>query len=404
VSLFVLLCLALYGVERLGDGQRGAVYIAVHVLLTACMIWAWHCSMDRSAIRQVLVAGIAARLFLIGVTPFTTHDTDRYLWDGQVAWQGLDPYSLSPSAPQLETSRARWPTPPEHEEYATVYPPLAVAIFAVISAAGPAIAPIFWKTMVALASIVALLFARNLVDERQPRHFALFALSPLVVLEGGVGAHLDILTMLCMALGLWFLHKRRPWPMSIAVASGVLIKFLPGVLLIAVTRRQHFRRHVVLVILLICSGYMLAKFVGWESMGTLFVFLRTWEFGNPAAMMGLLGRIALASVALAAAWRAWVGDDGTGSAMWVCVALLLQSKVVFPWYLLTVAPFLLMRPTYFLIGWMVMAPLTYEVIDGFDSSQLWEPALWPMVLIALGWAAGAALDRFRPLSTPAEAL
>ncbi|MEZ4270276.1 MAG: hypothetical protein R3C68_02200 [Myxococcota bacterium] len=40
-----------------------------------------------------------------------------------------------------------------------------------------------------------------------------------------------------------------------------------------------------------------------------------------------------------------------------------------------------------------MAPLTYEVIDDFDRSALWQPALWPLVVIAPGWGVGFALDR-----------
>ncbi|MEM6455305.1 MAG: hypothetical protein AAF772_09455 [Acidobacteriota bacterium] len=128
-------------------------------------------------------------------------DLVRYLWDGRVIAAGFDPYALTPNDPALAPLRdARWEAMP-HKDVATVYPPAALAVFALAAALPmPVIALkllLIAADLGACAALIAL--ARRL--GHGPGRAAWYAWNPLVVLEIAGLAHVDALVMLGLALG-----------------------------------------------------------------------------------------------------------------------------------------------------------------------------------------------------------
>ena len=190
-TLFVIATASAHLVPALPPERRGQAYIALHLLLTVLMLGVWGTGSGSvsGAYRSTLVAGVLARVVLLGVPTFTTTDVERYLWDGRVLLAGHDPYQLAPDAAELSGLRATWPTPPEHAGYPTIYPPGALLLFAVAAWSGTAYCAIVWKLLVTAASLVMLWTLGTLARERKvDRHMPLVALSPLLILEGGVGS------------------------------------------------------------------------------------------------------------------------------------------------------------------------------------------------------------------------
>ncbi|WP_237707101.1 hypothetical protein [Pseudoalteromonas sp. BSi20652] len=62
---------------------------------------------------------------------------------------------------------------------------------------------------------------------------------------------------------------------------------------------------------------------------------------------------------------------------------LILSPVLFPWYLLPLVPLLALRPNIYLLAWLLLMPMTYEVLGNFLCCQQWQPALWPVVLLGV---------------------
>jgi hypothetical protein len=62
---------------------------------------------------------------------------------------------------------------------------------------------------------------------------------------------------------------------------------------------------------------------------------------------------------------------------------LLVSPVLFPWYLMPLVPLLALWPNKYLIAWMLIMPLTYEVLGDFLAYQQWHPAQWPIVILGI---------------------
>ncbi|MBI3074334.1 MAG: DUF2029 domain-containing protein [Deltaproteobacteria bacterium] len=389
------------------DTSRRALYIVVHFVLTASMfgVWATNGTATAGEHRVTLATGILARLILIAVPVFTTSDVARYLWDGRAILEGLDPYVVSPIAPEAAALRGLWPFPTANNRVPTIYPPLAETVFALSAVFGAETSLFVYKAAVAAASIATLVWTARLLRLLSlERHLALVALSPLLILEGGVGAHVDIFAAASLAGALLLSTRGRSFLAGGAVGLGVLFKLMPAVLLVPFVlglRRANALRTLSGAALVVAGGYGLALAAGYEPIGSLFVFLEKWRFGSPlqsavrtlagegavpyvAAVLGAMGLVA--SVVAARRERLAVG-------LTIALAtVIIVSPVAHPWYLAPLIVLLPLAPNAFVLGWATAFPLAYEVGDHFAATGRWEPATWPLVAIALTWMLSLAFD------------
>src|SRR5262249_1649804 len=112
-ALFIVACAAA-GLTALAPvGHRGWLYIAAHLLASAAMLVAYRYA-DASVSGLLVFVGVACRLLLVPVPPYTTHDVTRYMFDGAMAVAGLDPYTVAPSDPRAAALHALWPSAVEH--------------------------------------------------------------------------------------------------------------------------------------------------------------------------------------------------------------------------------------------------------------------------------------------------
>ncbi len=367
---------------------------------------------------QILAIGVIARLLLLGVPGFASNDTERYLWDGAVLLNGFDPYQLHPDHPSLASLRAVWPTPEEHAAYPTLYPPLALGIFSLCAIAGPEAGLWAWKLITTSASIASLFVVYGVLKKiGQQRHLALISLSPLVLLETGVSAHVDSLSMLAISLMLWFsVHKQWLWA-GVAIGLGASIKLLPllalGPLLFANPPKNWPRiLFGVGAALAICYG--VATLLHLVPVGSLATFFSKWRFGSPMYSLiewlhslgapNLFAAINLQTIlillaVIAGAIALWLSrrDLHRGLTLMLSIPLIL-SPVVFPWYLVVLVPLATIRPNILLLVWLITAPFSYEVLNDFVSTNTWQPATWPLWVIAAGWFAGFCVSTSRTKS------
>lgn len=382
--------------------HNGATTIALYTLQFGFMLLVWRLACRRQiSLTQVLVLGVALRLLLALVPAYTTHDLERYLWDGAVVLRGFDPYLLHPDHLELAELRAWWPTPAEHASYPTLYPPLALASYALAALAGPSVGVWVWKGMMACASLATLgLMARLLTRLNRREHLALFALSPIVLFETGIGAHVDALMTLCIALALWGFYAGRFVLAGLAIGLGVSTKLLPVMLLLPMFVVLSWADRTRL-----CAGaligvgvcYGAALLAGLTPIGSLPAFFASWRSGSPlyAGLEALLptpvvNTLLLAVLLVGSLWVVWRARRDLLLAMTVALALpLLVSPTVFPWYLLPLVPLCALRPTPWLLWWLAAVPLVYEVLGDFNATGHWAPAVWPVWAIALAWAIGA---------------
>ena len=402
--LFCLVTASAYGVEASPAGTRGLRYIGLHLGLSLLMFGiAWFAKANPlKTFQWVLFTGIIARLLMVGVSPFNTHDVDRYLFDGRMVLDGIDPYTNNPDAEVFSNFYTEgFYVAPEHRAYRTIYPPAALAVFTVCATLGANSGFWLWKCLLTLASIMSVLLIAAVLRERGKHHWLVWlALSPVAILEVGVGAHADGLSMLGISLLVWGLHRGLSWVAAAGLSFAILAKIIPAWLMLAAGFEPKLRMVLAGALLLTLAVYGLMMTLGFEPLGSLVEFARVWRFGSVLA--SLLGIFDVAHYTLIYPAVMFVG--------WMILTQRLQKKsneillaailawglatspVLFPWYALSVLPLMAVAPSGILLGWTSALPFTYEVIDAFDLSEVWAPSIWPQVILVLCTGLGVVMD------------
>lgn len=340
---------------------------------------------------QVFLAALLVRALLLPSPPSLSDDIWRYIAEGHAALHGGNPYLDPPAAPG--------PVPElgiralvNHPEVPSVYPPLAVWIFALLAAVAPG--ALLFKAAFALADagVAASLAAALRARGRSTANAWLYAVFPLPALESAGSGHMDALALLGLALALAHWSQGRS---GIGWAGlGGLVKLLPLVLLPTLRHRQPWLLLLVGLVGLAAAGPFLDA--GPALLEGLTTYARHWSFnaGGYQVLRALFGLVGLDEAAARAAaafagagvvvgcW--WRLRDPARVALWVGGAFVLLSPTVHPWYTLWVwVPALVCGVR----SWTVLvllAPLSYAAWASYDpATRAWQEPAWPAFAIWL---------------------
>jgi SAM-dependent methyltransferase len=390
-----------------GPGWRTAFVLSA-LALSLLVVLAW----QRGGYTRGAVLGLALllRALVFPLTPVLSDDGFRYVWDGMVQAEGINPYRIVPSDPALAPFHGE----PIHgalnsAHYYSVYPPLSQLVFAV----GGAVYPLGWraswyavKLLVALAEVGGLLLLSRMV---RARALVLYAWSPLVVVEAAGQGHTDALAVPLLLLGVLAIRRRRGALAGAALAAAGWVKLLPFVLVPLALKRGGWRVLVGAAALsaLVVVPYA-APYVVPHVRVSLGLYVQLFEF-NAGPYYVLKGLLALATGAdwskalgpalvvpflasLAAVYAAHArGRLGLVSAFALGLGLFFAcATTVHPWYLLPVlalVPLLIERPAgrLFAWGWVWLAAWSLATYWRYAGPAWGYPAA-----VAFGWSGWAA--------------
>jgi len=277
----------------------------------------------RPALVLVLVFGVAMRLAGLAGHPVLSSDLYRYAWDGRVQAAGIDPYRYAPGEPQLVGLREHWLWPAPNRCLAlslnpgctlinrravrTIYPPVAELWFrGVYAVEGVGARDRGWRgaALVVDLAVLAVMLALLRGWRRDPRWLALYAWSPIAVLETAQNGHVDGLAVLLVLLALVALRRRPGWAGSL-LGAATLIKLYPALLMVLLVRRRApaFLAAFVAFGTVVVIGYLphvLA--VGTKVLGYLPGYLREEMYtgGDRFQLIGLVGLSGTAATIAAA--------------------------------------------------------------------------------------------------------
>ena len=411
IAVAGLVCTAGYAaVSRTGDLDGNRVRLGV-VVVAAWLMFAAAAGLARRNAprarddgrrrhRLVLVVLFAAGCQLPGVlvAPQSSSDAYRYVWDGRVQLSGTSPYRyvplddrlaglrdpllfprLRPSEPSGVRTLDRLPTAPaavralaqndartriNRPRVPTIYPPVAQAWFTAVAL----VTPWSWGThgLQAAAALLAvgLTLGLGLMLGRRGRDPAAalgWGWCPLVVLEAGNGAHVDVLAAALTVAAVAVLGNRRNAAGQTVsrIVGGLLLglaaatKIIPLLLLPALTvlrRRNGGGARQLLVPLTTLGTFALTYLphvlaVGALVLGYLPGYLSEEGFDDGGSRYGVLGLVlpmsvrspvalALAAVlALVALARADV-ERPERTAVWLFGGAVLIATPAYAWYCL----------------------------------------------------------------------
>lgn len=224
----------------------GAVFAAASAL-------APHVTSTRRVLAGLMLVGLIGRLVFFGSTPIYEDDWRRYLWDGAVVSEGINPYAATPaqamlqdldgttSAPsdnhtiaRLQAIGATHPEYPELINYpyvTTIYPSVALGAFGAAHLLSPFDLDAF-RLMLLLSDAITAGLLMLLLKRygRSPLWSILYLWNPIVIVTGFNAGHMDILLAPFLLAALWLAESRRPRLAAIALAAAAGVKLWPVVL------------------------------------------------------------------------------------------------------------------------------------------------------------------------------
>lgn len=405
----VLFGIGLHWVSNQPDGERGLSLVVLSVVWCAGLFFL-RTRLQKIDLTTIALAACILRLFGLWTEPFTSHDGLRYLADGAALLEGLNPLD-TPYIEQPLEFRMRWPIFHEHQPYTSIYPPIALGLFAAAAATGPIYAWWTWKVLSLIVSISLVFMLRRHAEKDaalSPLHFW-FALHPLVIVETTVAPHIDLFVI--VPLMFWLVNRNKQPSNHTALLLGAAALIKPTILLGGLAWMRSLSRRNILVGALLVGGllctFLTLRIMGIQApLGADFgTFLKGWHFGSLLDTVFFWsdrpthGPIRITLFLLLSAL--WITRQPKPEPLFyrfgdaLCIALAC-SPVVFPWYLLILTPWIIRRE-FPIVGWWSTSLLTYEVLDLFDLDTTWSPSSWPnqvTVIILILWALSRRTNSF----------
>ena len=329
--------------------------------------------------------GILARLALLPLAPELSDDIYRYLWDGHVLLEGVNPYAYPPEHEALAAIRTEWHGEINHPHVSTIYPPLTQILFGLVNLAGGTIlaAKMVWLCFdLGCAVLLQGIVART---GRNPARVLVWYLwSPLLIVETAWSAHFDAVGLFFVTAVIWLAAWNRPAALGSVLGLAALVKFAPAAALPPLARRYGLRTLVAFIA--VCAVlYLPFTGAGVSALTAgLRAYARHWSANEGAfsLVLHLAGdpvraRVAVSVLVLAVAgyatWRRFSVERGL---LWILGAGLLLSPTVHPWYVLWVLPMAALRghAPFLLAGGLAF--LGYWGLASYEATGVWSQPGW----------------------------
>ncbi len=429
----------------------------VTFLALAFVPYAWLCAgaSGEGSHRWVLALASGAGLVLVIAPPALSDDVFRYLWDGRVTWSGMDPYRYPPDAPALSALRDEAWGRVNHPSIATIYPPVAQALFALAAAVPGGVIPFKGLALLGHLGTTHLVYRASGSEKAS----LLFGLNPLALAESALAGHVDIFVGVTVLGAVVALRAERPVLASLVAGLGAGVKLVGVALIPSVLRHP---RAAGLLLLLTCASVAPLLTAGYGNAAAQGVdeFARRWR-GN-AGGFALVSGAARGAVDLYAEFTGSRGDsvdlrwargaiealEGTPLDPWggrglkksirdrglvsraqltaslsrglvgalllalavfvarrpdparglrlMLLGLLLLSPQVHPWYLLWLLPLEVASRRMTVVVWSGVVLVAYAPLDGWQTHGVWEESGWGQAL-EYTLLLGALLLEVRPV-------
>jgi len=163
---------------------------------------------DKLSLKFIWGLAIIFRVILLLTSPTLSDDVYRYVWDGHLLNQGINPYALPVNSPLLDAYGIPLRAQVNHAWMASPYLPTAQLIFGLVSRLASQSVVAFQITAVAFDLLTGWLVMDLLKYFKLPRSSVLLYLwNPLIILEFAHGAHIDSLMIFLMMGAFWLFVK-----------------------------------------------------------------------------------------------------------------------------------------------------------------------------------------------------
>ena len=200
-------------------------------------------------LKEMIKLGVLFRLASLFYLPNLSDDYHRFIWDGTIAHQGINPFDYTPEELlyQLDLRQLGLYNTYHHlnsPNYYSVYPPVNQFIFYIATYWDSFSAVFIMKGIIILAEfgtvklLIALLKRWNI----NPMKAMVYFLNPLVIVELTGNLHFEAVMIFFIVLSIYLLAKNKLYLAGIAYALAVLTKIIPLLFLPFFIKRLGWRK------------------------------------------------------------------------------------------------------------------------------------------------------------------
>lgn len=326
-----------------------------------------------------LLFSCAFRLILLPTELILENDIYRYLWDGHIWLQGINPYRYAPADAATIPIRTGYWHLIGFPEIPTIYPPTLQYVFGLTQLIFPASVVGMKFVLVLFDAGTIVLLIKLLQKLSLPKEWVLiYAWSPLVVKEIANSGHADAVSAFFLILTLLMVAQKKTVLSAFVMAAFVLTKFV-GILLLPLFWNQWKWKGYLIFGVSVLVLYL--PFLHWDV--NLFegflTFSNEWRFNSGLFMLveEILLYLKLAGyfnsdpitrklmfgvilyVVLRQSWKTYLHysyPQLVRSMFIILGTVLLCSPVINVWYLVWVIPLLCIQPNR---AWLLFTALVF---------------------------------------------
>jgi len=223
-SIYSLLLLSLLGYYLLAQIERSEVFMLIGLFSLLSISYIGLLKFKTTHLGWILI-GFCFRLAFIGSTPLLSQDYFRFIWDGSLLSNGINPYLYLPD--ELIEMFSKWEylysgMGPMSAGHYTNYPMINQLLFTLgVLSTKPILT---YRLLIILADLITF----KLLTKLSSQTWGLtYWLSPMVILEGVGNLHFEPVMVALLMLGLYHFKQGKHLRSSVALAASVLLKLIP---------------------------------------------------------------------------------------------------------------------------------------------------------------------------------
>ncbi len=352
------------------------------------------------SLKEIIFIALALRITLLFVSPITSGDYYRYLWDGRIQTEGINPFQYAPEELTQFHDEIIYPKV-TYPDLKTIYPPLAQIVFFLsyniseTSALGFKIFYLLFET-----GIIFFLYKILCLLRVSPVYIFFYVLSPLVIFEFFINAHIDIVLLFFLSASIFFVLKKNINLSFLFLGFSVLSKvytliFLPVYLIYFLNLNFNYKKMmsglaffaVSFLIILIYQSHINEMFFifrnylqNWYSNNLVYViinsFNKTLGFDNHQLTRIVLMIFFLVSYALILKSK----FTFIQKLYLISFFYLFFSSTVHQWYVILLVLFLPVCFSYSALYWSGIIGFTNATIYFYLKNNIWEDILLVLIL------------------------
>lgn len=416
----LILCASILFITYFTERHESSSLLITYTIGFAAYLTILFTTKSLKDIRWLLAVGVILRCLLLPAVPNLSDDIYRFIWDGRLWNQGINPFTYLPSelinsdlSIQLQGINNELYEALNSPDYFTVYPPVNQFIFALATNIFPTSllgSTIIIRMFILLAEGLNLwLLYRLLQLVKLPvRNVLIYGLNPLVILELTGNLHFEAVMLCFLLLSLLFLFRSKIVTSAVFFALAICTKLIPLIFLPLYLRRLQFRKTIYfysvvgLTILLLflpllsqelilgMSNSIGLYFQKFEFNASIYYIIR--EVGYYAKGYNIIesaGKWLAISTLLFILIFTWFerNRELPAAFMWVLLIYLLLSTTVHPWYIIPLLAFSIFTCHRFVVVWSYLIFFSYAgyTTDGYIENLFITALEYGIVLGALAY-------------------